>query len=109
MKLTAVHNIAPHPSFAQERERRKRLDRFTGNSFDPDAEFARLTAEVARIKRELAELTPERISEVVNTMLRPLRAEMALVANEQAQRDRAARFDDFSDVDLNALIEENHQ
>ena len=57
----------------------------------------------------MARLAPDRLQHTLETLLRPLRAEIALVANEQAQRDRADTYDNFSDVDLNALIEEVNQ
>lgn len=86
-KLTAIHNVSPNAG----------------------AELARLEKEVAKMEGILAQLSPDRFGRTLETLLRPLRAEMALVANEQAQRDKANAYDNFGDVDLNALIEEVNQ
>ena len=84
-KLTAIHNIAPT---------------------NVGAELARLAKEVARMEGIVARLTPQRITAAVNTLLRPAFAELALIEKEQAAEAHAAKFNDFSGFDLNAMMEE---
>mgnify|MGYP003627955021 CR=1 FL=1 len=101
MTQTFIHNI--HPSFADEQKRRSVMASLGGKPFDQDAEFARLTQEVKRIK---STLTPERIKFEVEKAIRPLRAEAALMEKEQIANAHYAATEDFSDVDLNAMMEE---
>ncbi len=106
MAVFGVHNI--HPSFADARQRDATLAALTNKpaAFDADAEFARLKGEVARIEGELASITPERIQSLVETALRPLAAEIALMEKEQVQNAQRAQFEDFTGYDLNALFDD---
>jgi|TARA_R110002049_G_scaffold3488_2_gene26096 tRNA nucleotidyltransferase/poly(A) polymerase len=101
MTQTIIHNI--HPSFADEQKRRAVFASLGGKPFDDDAAFERLTKQVERIK---SALTPERIQSEVEKAIRPLRAEAALMEKEQIANADYAEIEDFSDVDLNAMMEE---
>ncbi|MEQ8744245.1 hypothetical protein [Parasphingorhabdus sp.] len=101
MTQAFIHNI--HPSFADEQKRRAVMASLGSKPFNDDAAFERLTKEVKRIKSAIA---PERIQSEVEKALRPLRAEAALMEKEQIANAHYAAFDDFSDVDLNAMMEE---
>lgn len=101
MTQTFIHNI--HPSFADEQRRRSVLASLGSKPVDQDAEFARLTKEVQRIKSAIA---PERIQSEIEKAIRPLLAEAALMEKEQVKNARYAEYEDFSDVDLNAMMEE---
>lgn len=104
MTVFGAHNI--DPSFAAARQRDAALAQFNGKTFDPDAEFAHLQGEVARLKVELASITPESIQSLVERALRPLAAEIALTEKEQVQNAQRVQYDDFSDVDLNSLLDD---
>jgi len=104
MTKTFIHNI--HPSFTDEQKRRALMASFNTKPFDDDAEFARLQGQVARLKDQIASITPELVQSAVEKAVRPLKAEIALAEKEQVENARRAAFDDFSDVDLNAMMEE---
>lgn len=105
MSVFGVHNI--HPSFAAARKRDAAMAALTNApaKFDADAEFARLSAEVDRLQREFAAITPDRLAALVSEQLRPLLAETELRKKEMIENAQRAQFEDFSDVDLNALID----
>ena len=76
MTQTFIHNI--HPSFADEQKRRSVMASLGGKPFKFEVEKA----------------------------IRPLRAEAALMEKEQIANAHYAATEDFSDVDLNAMMEE---
>lgn len=97
---TGIHNI--HPSFTDARARAEALARFNGKAFDPDAEFARLKGEVARLQKITS---AEHIQSEIEKAIRPLLAETELQKREMVENAQRAAVDDFSDYDLNAAME----
>lgn len=105
MTKTFIHNI--HPSFADEQNRRALLASFGSQPFNDDAAFARLKQQVDGLKGSLSTI-PERVESAMEKAMRPLLVEAALREREQATINRyiAPATEDFSDIDLNAMMNE---